>query len=242
MPFMQQFEEKSRPITAAGYLYMLVASPKGSSTCFVSSPPACKAEKLRVTYDSAIKECTYLLTGKRPLAAHFVELPKKEQELAELKEKLEANKAHLKQLEEKRAKEKEAKLDDKALKKVQSAKGALVTRYSGADAKKYTIFFRDPVFFDQTKSGVIFFCEGKERTEHASSAIALATITGITLGNKTASFKTPHAEKAKPECCFTIASKEHTLEIETKTPKMRESWIRGIMVLARAKGLNITCT
>jgi len=241
MPFMQQFEEKSRPLATAGYLYMLVASPKGSSTCFVSSPPVCKTEKLRVSYDTAIKECTYLLTGKRPLAAHFVELPKKEQELADLKEKLEANKAHLKQLEEKKQKELNTKLDEKALKKVQSAKGTLVTRYTGTDAKKFSIFFRDNVFFDQTKSGVLFFSEGKERTEHASSAIALATI-AITLGNKTQSFKTPHGEKAKPECCFTISSKDHTLEIETKTAKMRETWVRGLVAMARAKGINITVT
>ncbi len=127
LPFVQTFEEKSRELAAKGYVYMLVASPKGTSTCFVSSPPVCKVDKLRVTYDSAIKECTYLLTGKRPLAQHFIELPKREHELLDLRQKLEINKQHLKELKEAKAKAEAEKADAAAMKKVVSSKGVFVT-------------------------------------------------------------------------------------------------------------------
>jgi len=241
MPFMQLFEEKSRAITTAGYTYMLVASPKGSSTCFVSSPPHCKADKLRNTYDTAIKECTYLLTGKRPLASHFVELPKKEQELADLKAQLEANKAHLKELEAKHTAEVNARLDEKALKKVLSAKGTSVTRYyeSGFEPRKFTLCFRENVFFDQTRSGVIFFNEGKDKSEQASSAIALANIKAVHVGNRTGAFKRSPGDAAKPDCTFSVVSTEHTLELECKTTKVRDQWVRGLQALARAKNINL---
>lgn len=238
LPFVQSFEEKSRELTAKGYIYMLVASPKGSSTCFVSSPPVCKTEKLRVTYDSAIKECTYLLTGKRPLAAHFVELPRREQELADLKAKLEVNRQHLKSLEEKHAKEKEDKADAAALKKVTSAKGAFVTRYTD-QPKKHTIFFRENVFFDDTKSGVLFFSEGKERTESAANGIPLASITCVSVGKRSSAWTKPFNENANALCCLSIIAKEHTLDIETKLPKTRDAWVRGLIALARSKGIQL---
>jgi hypothetical protein len=253
MPFMGAFEEKSRELIKSGYSYMLVASPKGSSTCFVSAPSACKTDKLRVSYDTAIKECTYLLTGKRPLAPHFLELPKREQELSDLKEKLTANLAHLRHLEDEKAKRINAAADGKALvwergrgggqserpgarahvcdgrflsliasfacslspppsaaagccgllravqKKVLSAKGAMATRYNDSGVgKKFGLFVRDNVFFDDSKSGVLFFAEGKDRTEHASNAIPIASITAITVGIADSPALKKVADKAKP--------------------------------------------
>jgi len=104
---------------------------------------------------------------------------------------------------------------------------------------QFTVFFRDNVFFDTTKSGLIFWHEGKGCVEHASDSIALANITNITVGKKGHAFQKPFAESAKADCCFTIVSKDQTLDIEFKTNKARDSWVRGITALARAKGIAI---
>ncbi len=96
------------------------------------------------------------------------------------------------------------------------------------------------VFFDDTKTGCLFWSEGKERSESAANSLALAHITSIVVGKNAPAWKKPFAEGAREECCFSIIGKDCTLDVETKLPKTRDAWVRGLQVLAKSKNIKLT--